>query len=99
MFALITFEPVGHPEQRAEEDGAIIAGQIYYTGFNNEAAQFDQVPRALAALDLRIVLSVSGDGEMIVARPAQCCDVVRTAWDGVIPPENFSREGAWIRRW
>src|SRR5712691_238546 len=43
----------------------------------------------------RRLLSV--DGEMIVEGPAQCCKVVRTAWDAVIPPENFSREGAPIR--
>ena len=44
------------------------------------------------------IVSISGDGEMIVWRPAQCCKVVRTAWDAVVPPENFSREGALIRR-
>src|SRR5213595_2791475 len=52
LFALIAFEPVCHPEQRAEDDGAIIAGQIHHTSLDDEAAQFDQVPRALAALDL-----------------------------------------------
>jgi len=35
---------------------------------------------------------------MIVEHPAQCCKVVRTAWDALVPPENFSREGALIRR-
>ena len=52
MFALIAFELVCHPEQRAEDDGAIIAGQVHDPGLDDEAAQFDQVPRALAALDL-----------------------------------------------
>src|SRR6185312_7545585 len=37
-------------------------------------------------------------GEMIVERTAQCCKVARTAWDAVVPPEIFSREGALIRR-
>jgi hypothetical protein len=49
---LIALELVGHPKQRAENDGAIIAGQIHHTSLDDEAAQFDQVPRALAALDL-----------------------------------------------
>ena len=46
----------------------------------------------------RIVVSVSVDGEMIVEHPAQSSKVVRTSWDAVVPPENFSREGALIRR-
>jgi len=52
LFAVITFELVFHPEQRAEDDGAIIAGQVHDTSLDDEAAQFDQVPRALAALNL-----------------------------------------------
>jgi hypothetical protein len=43
-------------------------------------------------------VSMRVDGEMITGCRAQCCKVVRTAWDGVVPPENFSREGALIRR-
>ena len=35
---------------------------------------------------------------MIVEQPTKCCDVVRTAWDAIVPPEIFSREGALIRR-
>src|SRR5207249_4205580 len=52
LFALIAFEPVCHPEQRAEDDGAIIASQVHDTSLDDEAAEFDQVPRTLAALDL-----------------------------------------------
>ena len=52
MFALIAFEPVGHPKQRAEDRGAIVAGQVYDTGFNYEAAEFDEMTRPLAAFDL-----------------------------------------------
>ena len=44
------------------------------------------------------IVSVSVDAETIIERPAQCCKVVRTAWDVVVPPETFSREGALIRR-
>lgn len=51
-FALIAFELLDNPYQRAEDRGAIIAGQVHDTGFNDETAQFDEVPRALAALDL-----------------------------------------------
>jgi len=47
---------------------------------------------------LRIVISNNFDGAMIVERPAQCCKLVRTVWDAVVPPEIFSREGALIRR-
>ncbi len=52
MFALVALELIGHPEQCAKDGGAIIAGQVHDTSFDNEAAQFDQMPRALAALDL-----------------------------------------------
>ena len=52
LFTLIALEILCHPEQRAEDDGAIIAGQVHDTRLDDEAAQFDQVPRALAALDL-----------------------------------------------
>src|SRR5262249_45939821 len=52
LFALITLELVGHPKQRAEDRGAVIASQIDDTGFDDEAAEFDEMPRALAAPDL-----------------------------------------------
>ena len=41
-----------HPEQRTVDHGAIAAGQVDEPGFHDEAAEFDQVPRALAAIDL-----------------------------------------------
>jgi len=63
MFALIALKLVSHPEQRAVDGGAIIAGQFHDTGFDDEAAQFDEVPRALAALDL--------PGAYVIPRP--CC--------------------------
>src|ERR1700749_2881710 len=52
MFALIAFEPVGHPKQRAEDRGAVVAGQVDDSGFNDQAAEFDEMTCALAALDL-----------------------------------------------
>jgi hypothetical protein len=51
-FTLLAFELVGHPEQRTVDHGAIIAGQVYDPGLNDEAAEFDQMPRPLATLDL-----------------------------------------------
>ncbi len=35
---------------------------------------------------------------MIVERLPECCRLAGTVGDGVVPPENFSREGALIRR-
>src|SRR5579883_2518933 len=52
MCALIALELVSHPEQRTVDNGAIIADQFHDTGFDDEATQFDKMPRALAAFDL-----------------------------------------------
>ena len=52
MFALIAFELVGAPKQRAVDYGTIVTGQIDEAGLNHEAAEFDEMTRALAALDL-----------------------------------------------
>lgn len=35
---------------------------------------------------------------MIVERLPECCKVAETVGDGLVAPENFSREGALIRR-
>lgn len=51
LFTLIAFELIDDPEQRAKNDRAVIAGQVYDAGFHDEAAEFDEVPRTLAALD------------------------------------------------
>ena len=51
-FALIALKLVGHPKQRTKDGGAVVADQVHDTGFYDEAAEFDEVPRALAALDL-----------------------------------------------
>jgi hypothetical protein len=50
-------ELVGHPEQRAKDGGAIIAGQVHDTSLDDEAAEFNEMPRALAALDLQVRIS------------------------------------------
>lgn len=52
LFALIALELVSHPEQCAEDGGAIIAGEVHDPGLDDETAEFDQMPRALTALDL-----------------------------------------------
>jgi hypothetical protein len=52
LFALIASQLVGDPEQRAKNDGAVVAGQVHDASFHDEAAEFDEVPRALAALYL-----------------------------------------------
>src|SRR5450755_2874450 len=39
---------------------------------------------------LRIVVFLNVDGEMIVEAPAECRKIIGTAWDAVVPPENFS---------
>ena len=69
MFALIALELVGHPEQRAVDDGAIVAGQVHDPGLDDEAAEFDQMPRALAALDL--------PGAHVMPRPRRLMPVAR----------------------
>src|SRR6516165_8729115 len=51
-FALIALELVGHPKQRAEDGRPVVAGQVHESGFHDEAAEFNEVLRALAALDL-----------------------------------------------
>lgn len=48
----VALELVGHPYQRTEDDGSVVAGEINDAGFDDETAEFDQMPRALAALDL-----------------------------------------------
>ena len=61
--AMVALELVSHPEQRAKNGGAIIAGQIHDTSLDDEASEFNEMPRALAALDLT--------GAHIMPRP--CC--------------------------
>lgn len=51
-FAVLALELVGYPEQRAVDHGAVVSGEVHDPGLNDEAAEFDQMPGALAALDL-----------------------------------------------
>ena len=43
MFALIALELVGYPEQRAVDDGAVVAGEVDDSRLNDKAAEFDQM--------------------------------------------------------
>src|SRR6185437_15118848 len=52
MLMLIAFEPIAHPEQRAIDRGPVVASQFDNPGLDDETAEFDEMPRALAALDL-----------------------------------------------
>jgi hypothetical protein len=52
MFALVAFELLSHPEQRTEMVGRIIAGLVNDPGFDDEAAEFEEVPRASSKLVL-----------------------------------------------
>ena len=49
---MIALELVGHPEQRAVDDGTVVFRQIDESGLDDEAAEFNQMSRALTALDL-----------------------------------------------
>ncbi|SMX61703.1 conserved protein of unknown function [Bradyrhizobium sp. ORS 285] len=52
LFPPIALEPIGYPEQRAVNHGTVVTCQLHHASFDNEAAKLDEVPRALAALDL-----------------------------------------------
>ena len=52
MLVLIASELVAHPEQRAIDRGAVVAGQFDNPGLDDKTAEFDEKPRPLTALDL-----------------------------------------------
>ena len=51
-FGVLAIELFGDPDHRAEDGGAVVAGQVHDAGFDDEITEFDQVFRSLAALDL-----------------------------------------------
>lgn len=51
-FAVLALELFGYPDQCAVDGGAIIADQVHDPRLDDKTAEFDQIPRALAALDL-----------------------------------------------
>src|SRR3546814_9308570 len=52
MVALVALQLVGHPQEGAVEQRAIIIGEFDQLGFDNEPSQLNELARALAALDL-----------------------------------------------
>ncbi len=52
MLALIALQFGGDPEQRAVDGNAIVIGQIDDARLDDESAELDQMPGALASLDL-----------------------------------------------
>lgn len=52
MFATLAVELFGHPKQRAVDHDAVVAGQVHDARLDDEAADFDQKARSLAAFDL-----------------------------------------------
>lgn len=52
VFAILTLKLISHPKQRAVDHGAVVADQAHDACFDDEAAKFDQMPGALAALYL-----------------------------------------------
>lgn len=50
--AVLAFELVCHPEQRAVDPGAVVGGQVHDARLDDEAPEFDQMPRSPAALHL-----------------------------------------------
>ena len=69
MLAILALELVSHPKQRAVDRGAVVASQVRDPGLDDQAAEFDQMPRALAALDLL--------GAHVMSRPRRLMPVAR----------------------
>src|SRR5579871_6501963 len=69
VFTLLVFEVVGHPEQRAVDHGAVVAGEVHDPSLDDEAAEFDQVAGALATLDL--------PGAHVMTRPRRLMPMAR----------------------
>ena len=81
MFAMIAFELLAHPEQRAIDRGAVVPGQFDDPGLDDETAEFDEMPRPLAALDLPCA--------HVMSRPCRLMAVARRP----VAPEHRQRRG------
>lgn len=55
MISLFTPQFVGHPKEGAEEHGTVVVGEIDESRLHSQAAEFDQMARPFASLDLPIV--------------------------------------------
>lgn len=77
MLTVLALELFGHPQERAVDGGAVVVGEIDDAGFDDETAEFDQMPRALAAFDLPCAhIMPRSCGLMAVARrpiAIECC--------------------------
>jgi hypothetical protein len=82
LFALIVLELIGHPKQGAENGGAVVAGQVDESGFHDEAAEFNEMPRTLATLD--------SPRAHVKSRP---CGLVPVARHSVAPERRRQRRG------
>src|SRR5690606_21756524 len=76
-----TVELVCHPDERAEDGGAVIAGQVHDAGLDDETAEFDQVPRTFPAFDLPCL--------HIMPRPLRLLPIARCP----VAPEHHHRRG------
>jgi len=56
LFAILAAQLCRNGEKCAVERGAIIVGEFDHPGLHDQARQFDQSPRAFAALDLPLAL-------------------------------------------
>lgn len=81
MFAVLALELIGHPDECTVNDDTVIAGQVHDSSFDDESAEFDQMPRTLAALDL--------PGAHIMSRPRRLMPLVF----GPAAPESRQRRG------
>lgn len=52
LLAILATQPGGGFHHHAEQHGAVVVCQLNQPGFDDEAAQFDQMPGAFAALHL-----------------------------------------------
>jgi len=52
MLVFMALQLGGDPEKRSVDHGAVVAGQVYNACLYDETAEFNQLPGALAALDL-----------------------------------------------
>lgn len=88
LFALIAIELVGHPEQSAVDNCAIVIAQINDAGFNDKTAEFDQMSGALAALDLPSAHVIASQSRL---QAIECRPVVLNRCEGCAEmPKQFA---------
>lgn len=68
-FTVLALALLGYPDQCAVDHGAVVSGEVHDTGLDDETAEFDEMPGALAALDLPVA--------HITPRPCRLMPVAR----------------------